>query len=121
MKTVHPPYKGDQNRQSYSSPKKIEVGHFEYLNRTLMTTSAVERLAVRLYSWLVSAKTGPCPVFEVTPTTVKISGEGIRSTLSVDLATVVPVTETATQDNRIQSDETDSDQKETNTGDTRLE
>lgn len=58
-----------------------------YLDRPLMTTSAVERLKTEFDSKPLPANTGPFRVIEVTTTTMKKDEDGI-SNIAADLATV---------------------------------
>lgn len=53
-----------------------------------MTTSAAKGLVTKSYNKLLSVKTGPFKVVEVSPTTVPIDEDGIYNTVSVDRSTV---------------------------------
>lgn len=91
-----------------------------YLNRPPITTHTEGRLAIESYSKLLSVRTGPFHVVEISPTTVRIDEYRIHSLLSLDQATVAPaVKPTPTKDTRTQGDETAAERKETCAGDMR--
>lgn len=74
-----------------------------YLDRPPMTTCSTELLAIKSCDKLLLVRKGLFRGIEVLPATVTIDNDGIRSTLSVDRATVVAdAKQTLAKDNRTQ-------------------
>lgn len=70
-------YKGDHDRQARSSQKKMEVRQCVYLEGSLMTTSAAERMVTMPCNKLWSAIMEPFKVIKISLTAVTIDEEGI--------------------------------------------
>lgn len=114
MKAGQRRYKDDYNRWIRNAPKKIKAVQYVNLDRLPRTTSAAERLATKLYSRLLFAKTLPFRETDVTPATVTIDKDGIRFTELADQATVASKAKKApSKDNRTQTNENEAEQEGT--------
>lgn len=102
--------------------KNIEVRQYVNLEQPPITTSAAELPTTESSSKLLSAKTVPFRVVDVTPTTMKIDKEGKRSTVSMDRPTVAPTAKkTSTEDNSTRTDDNDAEREEAHVGDKQME
>lgn len=77
-------YKYCHDLKVFNVPLLVTVGQYIYLDCPPITTSATERLATGSYKKVMSPKTWPFKVIEVSPTTISTKEDGVRNTVSVD-------------------------------------
>lgn len=97
---------------------RLKPGNTCTSNRPHITTSTAERLTTMLCSKILFIRPGLFGVVEVMPTPMTIDEDGIRNTVSVDHATVVPAKKTPKEDNWTQTKDNDAEREENHEGDT---